>query len=315
MEVLVKAVPQIFCHKFSLFIDRNAGSFIPVFLVLQQEELFAADLRFVYHIPCANVTLDRDVVGIAVEQTIVFLFLLFHKFPDSQQSTRKVQTFFAQFQPTVCTKVKFLCHQNRCRMVYDHYFLHQNRLPRIIVRPAQVIAVQSIRHILIPQSAVAEKTGLIKDFNFLQLFIQNRFFLQIHLSFLEKIRQLCKADAVHIAGFDRLAIVQHHNITDGKRMPGKIRWTLDIEAFVNGFKCIFFRKRLGIDQLIVCTVHFHPMPFYKVQIHKAIVVFRVTGSDLVDAKLLFTAGKQLLLLDQRIQPGYQLCRLFCGLSL
>lgn len=109
LEVLVKAVPQIFCHKFSLFIDRNAGSFIPVFLVLQQEELFAADLRFVYHIPCANVTLDRDVVGIAVEQTIVFLFLLFHKFPDSQQSTRKVQTFFAQFQPTVCTKVKFLC--------------------------------------------------------------------------------------------------------------------------------------------------------------------------------------------------------------
>ena len=98
-------------------------------------------------------------------------------------------------------------------------------------------------------------------------------------------------------------------------MPGKIRWTLDIETFVNSFKCIFFRKRLDIDQLIVCTVHFHPMPFYKVQIHKAIVVFRVTGSDLVDAKLLFTAGKQLLLLNQRIQPGYQLRRLFCGLSL
>ena len=167
------------------------------------------------------------------------MLLFFHKLPYSQQSTREVQPFLAQFQPTACAKVKFFCHQNRCRMVYNHCFLHQNRLPRIIVRPAQVIAVQSIRHILIPQSAVAEKTGLIKDFNFLQLFIQNRFFLQIHLSFLEKIRQLCKADAVHIAGFDRLAIVQHHNITDGKRMPGKIRWTLDIEAFVNGFKCIF----------------------------------------------------------------------------
>ena len=260
-------------------------------------------------------TLDRDVVGIAVEQTIVFLFLLFHKFPDSQQSTRKVQTFFAQFQPTVCTKVKFLCHQDGCRMVYDHRFLHQNRLSRIIVRPTQVIAVQSFRHIFIPQSAVAEKAGLIKDFNFLQLFIQNRFFFQIHLPFLEKIRQFCKTDAVHIAGFDGLAIVQHHNITDGKRMPGKIRWTLDIEAFVNGFKCIFFRKRLGIDQLIVCTVHFHPMPFYKVQIHKAIVVFRVTGSDLVDAKLLFAAGKQLLLLNYYIHTSYQFCRLFCGLSL
>ena len=200
-------------------------------------------------------------------------------------------------------------------MVYDHCFLHQNRLPRIIVRPAQVIAVQSIRHILIPQSAVAEKTGLIKDFNFLQLFIQNRFFLQIHLSFLEKIRQLCKADAVHIAGFDRLAIVQHHNITDGKRMPGKIRWTLDIEAFVNSFQRIIFRKWCGIDQFIVCTVYFHPVPLYKIKIHKAVVVFRVTGSDLVDAKLLFAAGKQLLLLNYCIHTSYQFCRLFCGLSL
>ena len=315
LKVLIKAVPQIFRHQFSLLIDRNAGSFIPVFLMLQQEELLAVDLRFVNRIPCANMTLDRNVIGIAVKQSIVFLFLLFHKLPDGQQSTREVQTFFAQFQPTICTKVKFFCHQDGCRMVYNYRFLHQNRLSRIIVRPTQIIAVQPLRHIFIPQSAVAEKTGLIKDFNFLQLFIQNRFFLQIHLSFLEKIRQLCKADAVHIAGFDRLAIVQHHNITDGKRMPGKIRWTLDIEAFVNGFQRIFFRKRLGIDQLIVCTVHFHPMPFYKVQIHKAVVMFRVTGSDLVDAKLLFIAGKQFLLFDQRIQPGYQLYCLFCGLSL
>ena len=243
------------------------------------------------------------------------MLLFFHKLPHSQQSTREVQPFLAQFQPTACAKVKFFCHQNRCRMVYDHCFLHQNRLTRIIVRPAQVIAVQSIRHILIPQSAVAEKTGLIKDFNFLQLFIQNRFFLQIHLSFLEKIRQLCKADAVHIAGFDRFAIVQHHNITDGKRMPGKIRWALDIEAFVNSFQRIIFRKWCCIDQFIVCTVYFHPVPLYKIQIHKAVVVFRVTGSDLVDAKLLFAAGKQLLLLNYCIHTSYQFCRLFCGLSL
>ena len=283
--------------------------------MLQQEELLAVDLRFVNRIPCANMTLDRNVIGIAVKQSIVFLFLLFHKLPDGQQSTRKVQTFLAQFQPTVCAKVKFFCHQNRCRMVYDHRFLHQNRLSRIIVRPTQVIAVQPLRHIFIPQSAVAEKTGLIKDFNFLQLFIQNRFFLQIHLPFLEKIRQLCKADAVHIAGFDRLAIVQHHNITDGKRMPGKIRWTLDIEAFVNSFQRIIFRKWCGIDQFIVCTVYFHPVPLYKIQIHKAVVVFRVTGSDLVDAKLLFAAGKQLLLLNYCIHTSYQFCRLFCGLSL
>ena len=98
-------------------------------------------------------------------------------------------------------------------------------------------------------------------------------------------------------------------------MASKVCRTLDIEPFINAVQRILFRKRCGIDQLIVCTVYFHPVPFYKVQIHKAVVVFLVTGSDLVDAKLLFAARKQLLLLDQRIQPGYQLCRLFCGLSL
>ena len=90
-------------------------------------------------------------------------------------------------------------------------------------------------------------------------------------------------------------------------MPGKIRWTLDIEAFVNGFKCIFFRKRLGIDQLIVCTVHFHPMPFYKVQIHKAIVVFRVTGSDLVNTELLLAAIQQHIFLFCHTPLLLQIC--------
>ena len=128
-------------------------------------------------------------------------------------------------------------------------------------------------------------------------------------------RQFSKSDAVHIVGFDRTAIIEYHHIADRQRMPRKVCWTLNIESFINAIQRILFRKRRGINQVIVCTVYFQPVSLYKVQIHKAVVVFRVTGSDLVDAKLLFTAGKQLLLLDQRIQPGYQLCRLFCGLSL
>ena len=250
-----------------------------------------------------------------MDQCIVFLLLFLHELSHGQLCACEVQSFLAKFQPPLRAKVKFFGHQDRCRMVHHHSFLHCNGLAWVIVRTAQVIAVQSLRHIFIPQSAIAEKTRLIKDFDFLQFFVQKVLFLQIHIPFLEKIRQLCKADAVHIVGFERLAIVQHHNITDGKRMSGKIRWTLDIEAFVNSFKCIFFRKRLGIDQFIVCTVYFHPMPLYKIQIHKAVVVFRVTGSDLVDAKLLFAAGKQLLLLNYCIHTSYQFCRLFCGLSL
>ena len=88
---------------------------------------------------------------------------------------------------------------------------------------------QSIRHILIPQSAVAEKTGLIKDFNYLQLFIQNRFFLQIHLSFLEKIRQLCKADAVHIVHRHLAIAFECDYIADRQAVPLKILRTGEVE--------------------------------------------------------------------------------------
>ena len=66
LEILIKAIPQIFCHKFSLLIDRNAGSFIPVFLMLQQEELLATDLRFINRIPCTNMTLNCNLVGVTV---------------------------------------------------------------------------------------------------------------------------------------------------------------------------------------------------------------------------------------------------------
>ena len=43
--------------------------------MLQQEELFPTDLRFINGIPCAEMPLDCDVVGIAVDQSISFLLL------------------------------------------------------------------------------------------------------------------------------------------------------------------------------------------------------------------------------------------------
>ena len=56
-------------------------------------------------------------------------------------------------------------------MVHHHSFLHRNGLAWVIVRAAQIIAIQSLRHIFIPQSAIAEKTQLIKDFDSLQFFV------------------------------------------------------------------------------------------------------------------------------------------------
>jgi len=139
--------------------------------MLQQEELLAANLRFINGIPCAKMPLDCDVVGIAVDQTISFLLLFLHKLSHGQLCTCEVQPFLAKLQPPLCAKVKFFGHQNRCCMVHHHSFLHCNGLAGVIVRAAQIIAIQSLRHIFIPQSAIAEKTRLIKDFDSLQFFV------------------------------------------------------------------------------------------------------------------------------------------------
>ena len=102
--------------------------------MLQQEELLAADFRFINSVPCTDMPLDCDVVGIAVDQRIVFLLLLFlHKLSHGQLCAREVQSFLAKFQPPLCAKVKFFGHQDRCRMVHHHSFLHCNGLTGVVV--------------------------------------------------------------------------------------------------------------------------------------------------------------------------------------
>ena len=75
-------------------------------------------------------------------------------------------------------------------------------------------------------------------------------------------------------------------------MPCKVCRALDVEPFIDFFQRILVRKRCGIDQVIVCTINRHAMFLYKIQPHKAIVVFRVTFCDLVNTELLFTAIQQ-----------------------
>ena len=140
-KFVIEAVPQILCHQLSLLIDCNAGRHVTVFLMLQQKELLAANLRFINGIPCAEMPLDCDVVGIAVDQTTSFLLLFLHKLSHGQLCAREVQPFLTQFQPPVCAKVKFFSHQNRCRMVHHHSFLYCDRLAGVVVRTAQIIAI------------------------------------------------------------------------------------------------------------------------------------------------------------------------------
>lgn len=84
--------------------------------MFQQEELLAANFRFINGVPCADMPFDCDMVGIAVDQSVPFLLLFLHELPHGQFCTCKIQPILAKFQPPICAKVKFFGHQDRCRM-------------------------------------------------------------------------------------------------------------------------------------------------------------------------------------------------------
>ena len=109
--------------------------------MLQQEELLAADLRFINTRTMCRYCPRLRYVGIAVDQSISFLLLFLHELSHGQLCACEVQSFLTQFQPSLCAKVKFFGHQNRCRMVHHHSFLHCNGLAWVIVRTAQIIAI------------------------------------------------------------------------------------------------------------------------------------------------------------------------------
>ena len=75
-------------------------------------------------------------------------------------------------------------------------------------------------------------------------------------------------------------------------MSRKVCWTLNIEPLINAIQRILFRKRCGIDQVIICTGNRYAFLLHIVQPHETVVVFRVTGGDLVNTELLFAAIQQ-----------------------
>ena len=141
LKILIEAVPQILRYQLAPLIDCNTSRHVAVFLMLQQEELLAANLRFINSVPCADMPLDCDMVGIAVDQSISFLLLFLHELSHGQLCACEVQSFRAKFQPPLRAKVKFFGHQDRCRMVHHHSFLHCNGLAWVVVRTAQIIAI------------------------------------------------------------------------------------------------------------------------------------------------------------------------------
>ena len=75
-------------------------------------------------------------------------------------------------------------------------------------------------------------------------------------------------------------------------MTRKVCRTLDIEPFINAIQRVLFRKRCGIDQVIICTGNRYAFLLHIVQPHETVVVFRGTGSDLVNTELLLAAIQQ-----------------------
>jgi len=90
-------------------------------------------------------------------------------------------------------------------------------------------------------------------------------------------------------------------------MPRKVCRTLDIESFINAIQRILFRKRCGIDQVIICTGNRYAFLLHIVQPHKTVVVFRVTGSDLVNTELLLAAIQQHIFLFCHTPLLLQIC--------
>ena len=95
-------------------------------------------------------------------------------------------------------------------------------------------------------------------------------------------------------------------------MPRKVCWMLNIESFINAIQRIIFRKRRGINQVIICTSNRYAFLLHKIQSHETVVVFRVTGSDLVNTELLFAAIQQHIFLFCHVPLLFQIC--YCNLE-
>ena len=88
-------------------------------------------------------------------------------------------------------------------------------------------------------------------------------------------------------------------------MTRKICRTLDIEPFINAIQRVLFRKRCGIDQVIICTGNRYVFLLHIVQPHETIVMFRVTFCDLINTELLFAAIEQHIFLFCHVPHLFQ----------
>ena len=122
-----------------------------------------------------NAKIFADCVGDAFSLHFlrVAVFPLFlQKLGEGRKAANKIQPFFlGQDQASIFRQLQRLCQQNGTCMVYNHLFFYTDRLSGVVVRTAQVIAINALRQIITDNPPIGEQTGFIKQLDFLILLV------------------------------------------------------------------------------------------------------------------------------------------------
>ena len=159
--------------------DQSAGGFVDG---LQTGSQF---FQFLALTPACNIAeavfsgLDAkifaDCVGDAFSlhflRVAVFTMFL-QKLGEGRKAANKIQPFFlGQHQASIFRQLQRLCQQNGTCMVYNYLFFYTDRLSGVIVRTAQVIAINALRQIITGNPPIGEQTRFIKQLDLLILLV------------------------------------------------------------------------------------------------------------------------------------------------
>ena len=98
--------------------------------------------------------------------------LFLQKLGEGRKAANKIQPFFlGQHQASIFRQLQRLCQQNGTCMVYNHLFFYTDRLSGVVVRTAQVIAINALRQIITDNPPIGEQTGFIKQLDLLILLV------------------------------------------------------------------------------------------------------------------------------------------------
>ena len=88
-----------------------------------------------------------------------------------EQLPNGYQTVIGQHQASIFRQLQRLCQQNGTCMVYNYLFFYTDRLSGVVVRTAQVIAINALWQIITGNPPIGEQTGFIKQLDLLILLV------------------------------------------------------------------------------------------------------------------------------------------------